>query len=218
MTIEWLKKTAAEAALAYVQPGQLLGIGTGSTVSYFIEALATSQIPIKGVVSSSQASTRQLQALGMPLVDSNQVTLLDSYIDGADEVNPDKQLIKGGGAALTGEKIIAAMARHFICIVDHQKQVSRLGRFPLPVEIIPLAREYVVRELVKLGGNPVYRQGVVTDYGNMIIDVHRLTMVDPCALEQQINSIAGVVTVGLFAHRGADTVVVGTSEGVKIIV
>lgn len=218
MTIEWLKKMAALAALAYVQPEQLLGIGTGSTVNYFIDALATCHIPIKGVVASSQASTRQLQALGIPILDSNRVTVLDSYIDGADEVNPHKQLIKGGGAALTGEKIIAAMARHFICIVDHQKQVSQLGRFPLPVEVIPLAREYVARELVKLGGHPVYRQGVVTDYGNLILDVHRLTIRDPCALEQQINGIAGVVTVGLFAHRGADTVLVGTPDGVQTIV
>lgn len=218
MTIEWLKKTAALAALSYIQPEQLLGIGTGSTVNYFIEALATCRIPIKGVVSSSQASTRQLQVLGIPILDSNRVTMLDSYIDGADEVDPHKQLIKGGGAALTGEKIIAAMARHFICIVDHGKQVSRLGQFPVPVEVIPMAREYVTRELIKLGGHPVYRRGVVTDYGHLIVDVHRLMIRDPCALEQQINGIAGVVTVGLFAHRGADTVLVGTPDGVQIIV
>jgi ribose 5-phosphate isomerase A len=217
MNTEWLKKIAAEAALAYVQPEQLLGIGTGSTVNYFIEALASHQIPIKGAISSSEASTRQLRALGIPIVDSHQVTVLDSYVDGADEVNPHKQLIKGGGAALTGEKIIAAMARHFICIVDYQKQVNRLGRFPLPVEVIPMALEYVARELAKLGGHPLCRQGVVTDYGNLILDIHQLTITDPAALEQHINGIAGVVTVGLFAHRGADTVLVGTPVGVQII-
>lgn len=217
MSQDELKKAVGWAALKYVTPDTIVGVGTGSTASHFIDALGTMKDQIKGAVSSSEASTAKLKALGIQIYESNEVDLLDIYVDGADEVNPQMQMIKGGGAALTREKIIAAIARKFICIVDSSKQVDVLGEFPLPVEVIPMARSYVARELVKLGGRPVYRQGVVTDNGNVILDVRNLKILNPIELETKINGIAGVVTVGLFAHRGADVVLVGSENGVKVI-
>lgn len=205
------------AALDYVKPGTIVGVGTGSTASHFIDALATMKNQIEGAVSSSEASTVKLQSLGIHVFDSNEVDLLDIYVDGADEINGHMQMIKGGGAALTREKVIAAIARQFICIVDASKQVDVLGKFPLPVEVIPMARSYVARELVKLGGQPEYRQNVVTDNGNVILDVHNLQILDAVALENAINGIPGVVTVGLFANRGADVALVGTPDGVKVV-
>ncbi|MDC9623038.1 ribose-5-phosphate isomerase RpiA [Xenorhabdus sp. XENO-7] len=217
MTQDELKKAVGWAALEYVKPGTIVGVGTGSTASHFIDALGTIKNQIEGAVSSSEASTEKLKSLGIPVFDCNEVDSLDIYVDGADEINGHMHMIKGGGAALTREKIIAAVAKKFICIIDESKQVDVLGKFPLPVEVIPMARSYVARELVKLGGTPVYRQNVVTDNGNVILDVHNLVILDPVALENKINGITGVVTVGLFANRGADVVLVGTADGVKTI-
>ncbi|EOV9219608.1 TPA: ribose-5-phosphate isomerase RpiA [Proteus mirabilis] len=217
MTQDELKKAVGWAALEYVKPGTIVGVGTGSTASHFIDALATIKGQIEGAVSSSEASTAKLKSYGIPVFDCNEVDSLDIYVDGADEINHQMQMIKGGGAALTREKIIAAVAKTFVCIVDESKQVDVLGKFPLPVEVIPMARSYVARELVKLGGLPEYRENVVTDNGNVILDVYNLTILNPIELENKINSIAGVVTVGLFANRGADIVLMGTSEGVKTI-
>ena len=186
--------------------------------SHFIDALATMKGQIEGAVSSSEASTQKLKSLGITVFDCNEVDSLDVYVDGADEVDHHMNMIKGGGAALTREKIVSAIAKTFVCIVDQSKLVDVLGKFPLPVEVIPMARSYVARELVKLGGTPEYRQNVITDNGNVILDVHNLNIVDPVALENTINGIAGVVTVGLFANRGADVVLMGTAnEGVKTI-
>ncbi|OCQ53212.1 Ribose-5-phosphate isomerase A [Photorhabdus australis subsp. thailandensis] len=217
MTQDELKKAVGWAALEFVTPGTIVGVGTGSTASHFIDALGSIKDQIKGAVSSSEASTEKLKSLGIPIFDCNEVDSLDIYVDGADEINGNMQMIKGGGAALTREKIIAAIAKKFICIVDASKQVDVLGKFPLPVEVIPMACSYVARELVKLGGVPKYRQNVVTDNGNVILDVHDLSILDPMELENKINGIAGVVTVGLFANRGADIVLMGTLDGVKII-
>ncbi|UOU78694.1 ribose-5-phosphate isomerase RpiA [Edwardsiella anguillarum] len=217
MTQDELKKAVGWAALKYVQPGTIVGVGTGSTASLFIDALATMKGQIEGAVSSSDASTAKLKSLGIPVFDLNEVDALDIYVDGADEINGAMQMIKGGGAALTREKIVAAVAKTFVCIVDASKQVDILGHFPLPVEVIPMARAYVARELVKLGGQPVYRQGVLTDNGNVILDVHNLQIMEPCKLENAINAIAGVVTVGLFANRGADVALVGCADGVKTL-
>ncbi len=217
MTQDELKKAVGWAALKYVKPGTVIGVGTGSTAAHFIDALGTMKHQIEGAISSSEASSAKLKALGIPLLDLNSVDSLDIYVDGADEINGHMQMIKGGGAALTREKIISAVARRFICIADASKQVDVLGGFPLPVEVIPMARSYVARELVKLGGLPEYRQGVVTDNGNIILDVHNLRILDPVALEDKINSLPGVVTVGLFARRGADVALIGTAQGVKII-
>jgi ribose 5-phosphate isomerase A len=217
MTQDELKKAVGWSALRYVKPGMIVGVGTGSTAAHFIDALGSIKQQIVGAVSSSDASSAKLQALGIPLLDLNNVDVLDIYVDGADEINGHMQMIKGGGAALTREKIIAAVARKFICIVDASKQVDVLGDFPLPVEVIPMARSFVARELVKLGGAPEYRQGVVTDNGNIILDVRNLRIIDAIALEDKINSLPGVVTVGLFARRAADVALVGTAEGVKII-
>ncbi|WP_338884751.1 MULTISPECIES: ribose-5-phosphate isomerase RpiA [Xenorhabdus] len=217
MTQDELKKAVGWAALEYVKPGTIVGVGTGSTAAHFIDALGTIKDKIEGAVSSSDASTERLKSLGIPVFDCNDVDTLDIYVDGADEINGQMQMIKGGGAALTREKIIAAVAKKFICIIDSSKQVDVLGKFPLPVEVIPMARAYVARELVKLGGTPVYRENVVTDNGNHILDVHNLSIVDPTALEDKINGIAGVVTVGLFANRGANVVLVGTADGVKTL-
>lgn len=217
MTQDELKKAVGWAALDYVTPGTVVGVGTGSTAAHFIDALGSIKHQIEGAVSSSDASTARLKSLGIPVFDSNEVDVLDVYVDGADEINGQMQMIKGGGAALTREKIIAAMARKFVCIVDASKQVDVLGHFPLPVEVIPMARAYVARELVKLGGLPEYRQGVVTDNGNIILDVRSLTILDPVALENTINGIPGVVTVGLFANRGADVALIGTPEGVRTV-
>ncbi|SIO03646.1 ribose-5-phosphate isomerase RpiA [Salinivibrio sp. ES.052] len=215
MTQDEKKKATGEAAVEYVKPGSIIGVGTGSTVNYFIDALEPIKETIKGAVSSSEASTDRLKALGIDVFDANEVGYLDIYVDGADEINARHHMIKGGGAALTREKIVAAIADKFICIIDDTKHVDVLGGFPLPIEVIPMARSYVARELVKLGGDPCYRQGVVTDNGNVILDVHNLKIQDPKGLEDTINGIAGVVTVGLFANRGADIVLTGTDSGVK---
>ena len=217
MTQDELKKAVGWAALDYVRPGTIVGVGTGSTAAHFIDALGSIKHQIEGAVSSSDASTAKLKSLGIPVFDCNDVDVLDVYVDGADEINPHMQMIKGGGAALTREKIVAAIARQFVCIVDASKQVDVLGRFPLPVEVIPMARAYVARELVKLGGQPVYRDGVITDNGNIILDVHNMDLSDAVAMENRINGLAGVVTVGLFANRGADVALVGTSDGVKTV-
>ncbi len=211
------KQAAAEGALRYVEEDTVVGVGTGSTVNYFIDALAARKLRIKGAVSSSEASTARLRKHGIDVFDLNFVGELPLYVDGADEADPHLRLIKGGGAALTREKIVAAASRQFVCIVDESKCVPVLGRFPLPVEVIPMARSYVARELVKLGGRPEWREGVVTDNGNWILDVRQFSIVDPVALETTINQIAGVVTVGLFARRRADVLLVGAADGVKTI-
>ena len=211
------KQAAAEGALRYVEEDTVVGVGTGSTVNYFIDALAARKLRIKGAVSSSEASTARLRKHGIDVFDLNFVGELPLYVDGADEADPHLRLIKGGGAALTREKIVAAASRQFVCIVDESKCVPVLGRFPLPVEVIPMARSYVARELVKLGGRPEWREGVVTDNGNWILDVRQFSIVDPVALETTINQIAGVVTVGLFARRRADVLLGGAADGAKTI-
>ncbi|MCF7481472.1 ribose-5-phosphate isomerase RpiA [Vibrio sp. J1-1] len=216
MTQDEMKKAAGWAALQYVEKGSIVGVGTGSTVNHFIDALGTIKDDIKGAVSSSVASTERLKELGIEVFECNDVIKLDIYVDGADEINPTRDMIKGGGAALTREKIVAAISEKFVCIVDDTKAVDVLGQFPLPVEVIPMARSYVARELVKLGGDPAYREGVLTDNGNVILDVHNMQITNPKEMEDKINSIAGVVTNGLFAHRGADVVITGTPEGAKI--
>lgn len=217
MTQDEMKKAAGWAALQYVEKDSIVGVGTGSTVNHFIDALATMKADIDGAVSSSEASTEKMKSLGIPVYDLNSVDDLSVYVDGADEINGHMDMIKGGGAALTREKIVAAVADKFICIVDNTKQVDILGEFPLPVEVIPMARSYVARQLVKLGGDPVYREGVVTDNGNIILDVYNMKIMNPKELEEQINAIVGVVTNGLFAMRGADVLLVGTPEGVKTV-
>ncbi|WP_025564133.1 ribose-5-phosphate isomerase RpiA [Psychromonas sp. SP041] len=217
MTQDDKKKAAAYAALEYVEKDTIVGVGTGSTVNHFIDALATIKNSIVGAVSSSEASTDKLKSYGIEVFDLNEVSELSVYVDGADEINPYNHMIKGGGAALTREKIVSAVADKFICIVDDTKNVDILGDFPLPVEVIPMARSYVARELVKLGGDPVYREGVITDNGNVILDVHNLKIAEPLTLENQINSIVGVVTNGLFANRAADVVLVGAEDGVKTL-
>jgi ribose 5-phosphate isomerase A len=217
MTQDDMKKAAAIKALDYIKADTIVGVGTGSTVNHFIDALATVKDKIIGAVSSSEESTKRLKSFGIEVFDLNNVDGIDVYVDGADEVSPHMHMIKGGGAALTREKIVAAVAKTFICIADDTKQVPMLGRFPLPVEVIPMARSYVARELVKLGGDPVYRQGVVTDNGNVILDVHNLTIMDPKALENSINAIVGVVTNGLFANRPANVLIIGSADGTKII-
>ncbi|MCG9684550.1 ribose-5-phosphate isomerase RpiA [Vibrio sp. Isolate23] len=216
MTQDEMKKEAGWAALKYVEKDSIVGVGTGSTVNHFIDALGTIKDDIKGAVSSSEASTEKLKGLGIEVFDCNEVSNLDVYVDGADEINATRDMIKGGGAALTREKIVAAISDKFVCIVDGTKAVDVLGEFPLPVEVIPMARSYVAREMVKLGGDPVYREGVVTDNGNVILDVHGMQITNPKEMEDKINAIAGVVTVGLFAHRGADVVITGTPQGAKI--
>ena len=217
MTQDEMKNAAAIKALEFIENDTIVGVGTGSTVNFFIDGLATMKDKIAGAVSSSQESTKRLEAHGIEVFDLNSVDVLDVYVDGADEITTHMAMIKGGGAALTREKIVAAVAKKFICIADDSKQVKVLGNFPLPVEVIPMARRYVAREMVKLGGDPVYRQGVVTDNGNVIIDVHNLVILDPKALESQINAIVGVVTNGLFALRGADILVLGSSDVIKVI-
>jgi ribose 5-phosphate isomerase A len=208
------KQIAAAAALEYVGKGAIVGVGTGSTVNHFIDGLASLRHRIAGAVSSSVVSTRRLESHGIPVLDLNEVGELEVYVDGADEATRRLHLIKGGGGALTREKIVAAASRRFVCIVDEQKVVECLGSFPLPVEVIPMARRHVARELARLGGEPVWREGFVTDNGNQILDVHGLSIADPVALEGEVNQIAGVVTVGLFARRPADLLLVGTSAGV----
>lgn len=217
MTQDEKKKAAAYAALQYVEKDSIVGVGTGSTVNHFIDALATMKNDIEGAVSSSEASTEKLKEYGIEVFDLNEVSQLSVYVDGADEINPYNHMIKGGGAALTREKIVAAVADKFICIVDDTKNVDVLGDFPLPVEVIPMARSYVARELVKLGGDPVYREGVITDNGNIILDVHNMQIAEPIKLENAINAIVGVVTNGLFAERAANVVLVGAEDGVKTL-
>jgi len=217
MTQDEMKNAAAIKALEFIENDTIVGVGTGSTVNFFIDALASMKNKITGAVSSSEESTKRLKAHGIEVFDLNSIDILDVYIDGADEITKHMAMIKGGGAALTREKIVAAVAKKFICIADDSKQVNLLGGFPLPVEVIPMARSYVARELVKLGGDPVYRQGVTTDNGNVILDVHNLEILDPKKLEEQINGIVGVVTNGLFAIRGADILVLGSSDGIKVI-
>ena len=209
MNADEQKRAAGQAALRYVEDGMVVGVGTGSTVAHFIEALAGIRDRIEGTVSSSEASTRLLQRHGIPVLDLNATGPIPLYVDGADECDDSKCLIKGGGGALTREKICAAAARRFVCIIDEGKRVPVLGRFPLPVEVIPMARSHVAREIVQRGGQPVWRDGLVTDNGNWILDVHGLSIRDPKALETDLDQIAGVVTVGLFAHRPADIVLVG---------
>ncbi len=217
MTQNEMKKAAAIKALEFIENDTIVGVGTGSTVNYFIDALATIKNKIEGAVSSSEESSKRLKAHGIEVFDLNNIDTLDVYVDGADEITKHMSMIKGGGAALTREKIVAAVAKKFICIADDSKRVELLGDFPLPVEVIPMARSYVARELVKLGGDPEYRQGVVTDNGNVILDVHNLSIIDPKKLEADINGIVGVVTNGLFAQRGADILVLGTKSDVIII-
>ncbi len=211
------KQRVAAAALGYLRDDMVLGVGTGSTVNALIDQLGPWKTRLRGAVSSSEGSTARLRALGIPVFDLNEVPDLGVYIDGADEANPRRELIKGGGAALTREKIIAAAAHTFICIVDDTKLVDTLGQFPLPVEVIPMARELVARQLVALGGRPVWRAGITTDNGNQILDVHGLRISEPRALESAINQLAGVVTVGLFAARPADLLIVGTDSGTRTI-
>jgi ribose 5-phosphate isomerase A len=217
MNQDEMKKQAAQAALAYVEGG-IVGVGTGSTVNHFIDALAGVKGRIEGAVSSSEASTLRLKGHGIPVFDLNAVGELTLYVDGADESNRQLQLIKGGGGALTREKIVAGASQRFVCIADESKLVDVLGRFPLPVEVIPMARSFVARELVKLGGTPVWRDGFVTDNGNLILDVQGLEILEPAVLEQQINNIAGVVTVGIFALRPADVLILGTGQGPRTVV
>lgn len=209
------KKQVAEAALMYVRPDSILGIGTGSTVNCFIEALAASGKRIEAAVSSSDASSRLLELHGFEVRDLNLTGTLDVYIDGADEFDAHKRLIKGGGGALTREKIVTAASRKFICIVDESKKVGVLGKFPLPVEVIPMARSFVARQIVAMGGQPELRQDLVTDNGNVILDVHNMDLVDPVAVEKQLNNLPGVVTNGLWAIRPADVVLMATSGGVR---
>lgn len=213
-----MKKIAAQAALQFVKPDMIVGVGSGSTVNCFIEALGTLKDQIKGAVAASKNSEALLREQGIEVFSTNDVSGLDIYVDGADEINPQKMMIKGGGAALTREKIVAALAKNFICIVDSSKQVDVLGStFPLPIEVIPMARSQVARQLVTLGGAPEYREGVVTDNGNIILDVHNFAIMNPVEMEKELNNIAGVVTNGVFALRPADTVIIGTPDGAKII-
>lgn len=221
MDQEQLKKTVARAAFDYVESrledGMILGVGTGSTANYFIAELEKIKNDLEGTVASSEESSRRLKELGIPVLDLNAAGEIEIYVDGADETNDHLQLIKGGGAALTREKIIAAVAREFVCIADESKMVKLLGQFPLPIEVIPMARSHVGRQIVKLGGDPVWREGCVTDNGNHILDVHNLTIMEPRKLERDLNQIVGVVTNGLFAERAADRLFLGTSSGVETI-
>ena len=213
MSAEQMKKAVAQAALKYVSDDTIIGVGTGSTANAFIDALADAQIPLRGAVASSEATAERLKAAGFLLEDLNSAGTLSLYIDGTDEVNGNLQLIKGGGGALTREKIVAAASTQFVCIADASKQVNVLGNFPLPVEVIPMARSYVAREIVKLGGDPELRDRFTTDNGNVILDIHNMQIAEPIALEQQINQLAGVVCCGLFAQRPADVMLLGQKDG-----
>ncbi|ADV33656.1 ribose 5-phosphate isomerase A [Candidatus Blochmanniella vafra str. BVAF] len=212
-----LKKAVGWAALKYIKFNTIIGIGTGSTVSYFINALGSIKEKIIGVVSSSKNSSIQLKKVGIPIYNFNNIDNLDVYIDSADEIDKYMQMIKGGGGALTQEKILAFAAKQFICIIDSSKQVDILGRGPLPVEVIPMARSLVAKELIRLGGLPEYRYGVVTDNGNSILDVHNMNIINASLLEERINNIPGVVSVGIFAHRKADVVLISTKNGIKVL-
>lgn len=217
MTAEQMKQAAAEAAIEHVPPGAVVGVGTGSTVNFFIDALGRIKGRIEGAVASSRVSAERLRRLGIPLLELNSVEALPIYVDGADEVTGRLHMIKGGGGALTGEKIVAAVARQFVCIADEGKLKQALGAFALPIEVIPLARAYVARELARLGGQARLREGFVSDYGNIILDVHGLSIPDPVEMETAIDQIAGVVTNGLFARRRADLLLLGTPSGVRSI-
>jgi len=221
MNQDQLKQAVAQAAIAYIKPKldarAIIGVGTGSTANFFIDYLADIKGDFDGTVASSEASAERLKAHGIPVYDLNELDSLVVYVDGADETDAGLNLIKGGGAALTREKIVAAVADEFVCIADDSKWVDCLGHFPLPVEVIPMARSYVARELVKLGGDPVYRQGVLTDNGNIILDVHNMRIEQPKDMENRINSIVGVVTNGLFAQRCADVLLLGSRDGIKEI-
>ena len=215
MTPDEKKQRAAAAAMDYLADGMIVGVGTGSTVNHFIAALAPWRDRLAGAVSSSEASSRLLRQAGIEVLDLNAAGDLELYVDGADESNRQLQLVKGGGGALTREKVVAAASRRFVCIVDDSKVVDVLGRFPVPVEVIPMARSLVARQLVRLGGQPVWREGFVTDNGNVILDVHNMAILDAAALETEINQLAGVVTVGLFARRPADVLIVAGDGGVQ---
>ncbi|MDN3577549.1 ribose-5-phosphate isomerase RpiA [Chitinimonas viridis] len=215
MTLDEMKRAAARAAIAFVPDNCVVGVGTGSTANHFIDALAEIKGRIDGAVASSEASAARLKSHGIAVYDLNAVDRLPIYVDGADEINRHLHAVKGGGAALTREKIVAAVAEKFVCIADETKLVDVLGKFPLPVEVIPMARSHVARELVQLGGRPVYREGVITDNGNVILDVHGLAIAEPGKLEGEINQIVGVVTNGLFARRRADVLLLGTATGVQ---
>jgi ribose 5-phosphate isomerase A len=217
MTTDEKKKAVAQAAIEYIDDDMIVGVGTGSTVNHFIELLAGIKHRIQGAVSSSRASEELLKKYRIPVLDLNNVYELPVYIDGADEATKHLQLIKGGGGALTREKIVAAVSQKFVCIVDDTKMVDVLGKFPLPIEVIPMARSYVARKLAGLGGQPVLREGFVTDNGNIILDVHNLTILNPSELEQELNQITGVVTNGLFARRSADVLLIADDKGVRVI-
>jgi len=215
MTQDELKKLVAEAALEYVEVGSVVGVGTGSTANHFIDGLARIKHKIDGTVASSEASAERLRGHGIEVLDLNAVDTIPVYVDGADEINRYFHLVKGGGGALTREKIVAAASRTFVCIADESKLVDVLGKFPLPIEVVPMARSYVARELVKLGGQPILREGFTTDNGNVILDVHNLQILDPVELEKELNGLAGVLCNGLFACRPADVVLLGTADGVR---
>ncbi|BAP55160.1 ribose 5-phosphate isomerase [Thioploca ingrica] len=217
MTPDEKKQQVARAALEHIVPGTVIGVGTGSTANYFVDALAQIKNKIEGTVASSNATAERLKSHGIPVFELNSVDEISVYIDGADESNRYLHLIKGGGGALTREKIVAAVSTRFVCIADDSKLVDVLGKFPLPVEVIPMARSYVARQLVKLGGQPIWREGVTTDNGNVILDVHHLEIAEPVKLESEINQIVGVVTNGLFAKRPADILLLGTDTGVKVL-
>lgn len=217
MTQDEMKQAAAKAAVALIPEDCVVGVGTGSTANYFIAELGRIKNRLDGAVASSEGTAKRLKALGIPVFDLNGVDDLAVYVDGADEITSHLAMIKGGGGALTREKIVAAVAGKFVCIADQSKLVDVLGKFPLPVEVIPTARSYVARELLKLGGAPVWRKDFVTDNGNAILDVHNLTITAPAELEARLNQIAGVVTNGLFAHRGADVLLLGTAQGVRTL-
>jgi ribose 5-phosphate isomerase A len=217
MTQDEMKQAAAQAALAHVAAEDVIGVGSGSTANFFIAELGRIRHQFEGAVASSEATAQRLRQIGIPVLDLNTVSGLPVYVDGADEITRHLAMVKGGGGALTREKIVAAVARKFVCIADETKLVDVLGRFPLPVEVIPMARSYVARELVKLGGNPEWRQGFVTDNGNVILDVHNLQILKPIELETALDQIAGVVTNGLFARRGADVLLLGTARGVETL-
>lgn len=217
MDQEQLKKSAALSALDYIEHGVVLGVGSGTTVNYFIDALKNVKNKIEVAVASSKATAERLKSYSIPVSDLNSAGELSLYVDGADEINPAKKMIKGGGGALTGEKIVAAASKKFICIADQTKQVDLLGEFPVAIEVIPMARSFVARQIVKLGGDPVYRQGFVTDYGNVILDVHNLKILDPVEWEQKLNNIPGVVVNGIFAMRPADILLLATTAGVRVV-
>ena len=221
MNQDELKQAVGQAAVDYIKPhldeDSIVGVGTGSTANCFIDALAAVKHLFDGAVASSEASAERLKSHGIPVYDLNSVDGMDFYIDGADEINEHLEMIKGGGAALTREKIVAAVAKRFVCVADESKMVGMMGAFPLPVEVVPMARSHVARELVKLGGDPVWREGVVTDNGGQILDVHNLKIQSPMQLESEINQITGVITNGLFAQRGADVLLLGTQDGVKTL-